>query len=90
MDICFYIATIYTVYYIWLCNVWEKILPRLNFNTDVAAQEKAKFERLQNKTAQIGTWGKANDEGVPNDQVLCLHLFSYSVVIILILVADAP
>jgi len=70
LDICFYIATIYTVYYIWLCNVWEKILPRLNFNTDVAAQEKAKFERLQNKTAQIGTWGKANDEGVPNDQDL--------------------
>jgi hypothetical protein len=71
LDICFYIATAYTVYYIWMGNVWEKVLPRLNFNIDLAAQEKAKFERLHNKEAKIGTWGEPNDEGVPNDQVPC-------------------
>jgi len=70
LDICFYIATAYTVYYIWMGNVWEKVLPRLNFNIDLAAQEKAKFERLHNKEAKIGTWGQPNDEGVPNDQDL--------------------
>lgn len=69
MDICFYIATAFTVYYIWMGNLWEKVLPRLNFNIDLAAQEKAKFERLHNKEAKIGTWGEPNDEGVPNDQV---------------------
>jgi len=69
-DIAVYIATAYTIYYIWLCNVWEKILPRLNFNINLAAEEKAKFERLNNKKAMIGTWGEPNDEGVPNDQDL--------------------
>jgi hypothetical protein len=47
-------------------NVWEDVVPRLNFNMDRAAQEKAKFERLHNK---IG--GEPNGEGVPNDKVPC-------------------
>jgi hypothetical protein len=69
LDLCVYLVTMYTVYYIWLCNVWEKILPRLNFNIDMAARDKAKFEKLHNKEAKIGDWGKPNDEDKPNDQV---------------------
>ena len=69
-DIAVYIATAYVVYYIWHCNVWEKILPRLNFNINLAGEEKKKFERLNNKKADIGVWGEPNDEDKPNDQVL--------------------
>jgi len=69
-DIAVYIATAYVVYYIWHCNVWEKILPRLNFNINLAGEEKKKFERLNNKKADIGVWGEPNDEDKPNDQDL--------------------
>jgi hypothetical protein len=51
----------YTVYYIWLRNLREKILPKLNFRFNKAVAEKAKFERLNNKTAAIGVWGRPNN-----------------------------
>ena len=72
LDICFYIATAYTVCYIWVGNVWEKVVPHLNFDPDLAAQEKAKFGRLHNKEAKIG--GEPNGEGVPNDKVSCVSM----------------
>jgi len=84
LDICVYIATMYTVYYIWLCNLWEKILPKLNFRFNKAAAEKAKFEKLNNKTAAIGVWGRPNESEVhgPNDMVLASpHLLPSSLLI---------
>jgi hypothetical protein len=74
----------YTVYYIWLCNLWEKILPKLNFRFNKAAAEKAKFEKLNNKTAAIGVWGRPNESEVhgPNDMVLASpHLLPSSLLI---------
>ena len=71
-DLCVYLACLYTVYYIWLCQVWRKIFPELHFNMDLLRMKQEKTEKLNNHSAPIGTWGNPGEENKPNDQVRVL------------------
>ena len=79
-DLCVYLACLYTVYYIWLCQVWRKIFPELHFNMDLLRMKQEKTEKLNNKSAPIGMWGPTpagEEEKKPNDQV---RVLSFTVV----------
>ena len=75
LDICFYVATAYTVYYIWLNQVWVKIFPRFKWREPTEATEKT--VNKDNKQCKIGQWVEAGvdatdekgDPTAPSDQV---------------------
>ncbi len=69
MDLSVYLVCMFTVYYIWICQVWRKIFPELRFNMDLLGRDKAKFEKIDNMSAPIGTWGNPGENEKPNDQV---------------------
>jgi len=76
LDICFYVATAYTVYYIWLNQVWVKIFPRFKWREPTEATEKT--VNKDNKQCKIGQWVEAGvdatdekgDPTAPSDQDL--------------------
>jgi hypothetical protein len=73
LDLSVYLLCMYTVYYIWICQVWRKIFPELRFNMDLLGRDKAKFEKIDNMSAPIGTWGNPGENEKPNDQVSSAH-----------------
>jgi len=73
LDLSVYLLCMYTVYYIWICQVWRKIFPELRFNMDLLGRDKVKFEKIDNMSAPIGTWGNPGENEKPNDQVSSAH-----------------
>jgi len=62
LDFCIYLATIYVVYYIWKSDLHWKLLPRLEWAQDSAADKpSAEDLRLKQKRADIETGWVSDD-----------------------------
>ncbi|EKX40125.1 hypothetical protein GUITHDRAFT_143064 [Guillardia theta CCMP2712] len=72
LDLCFYLVTIYIVYYIWKCKVWHKVLPQLIYVRTAEEEQAVKdAEHANENWSSIGDWSEdPHDSTKPNDQDL--------------------
>jgi hypothetical protein len=56
------------VYYVWKCNLWEKVLPRMNFNMVKEPEVTPRTLARKNRECMIGEW---SDQHLDEDEATC-------------------
>ncbi|EKX40962.1 hypothetical protein GUITHDRAFT_142362 [Guillardia theta CCMP2712] len=69
LDLCVYLITMYAIYYIWKCEIWQKFLPKFKWDEDSSAANDKNI-KLNQKHSKIGTWSDNPHDNLPNDQDL--------------------